>query len=446
MAHFDLISIGAGSGGIASAVRAAKHGAKVAIVEHQELGGTCVNRGCVPKKIMWFAGHLAHQLHAARDYGFALTTQGLDWAQLVAKREAYIERIHGFYGRLFEQHNITHLAGWGRFVDHHTLDVNGKQYTADHIIISPGGQPVVPNIPGADLGITSDGFFELTEQPRKAVIVGGGYIAVEIAGMLNAMGTDTTLVIRKDKPLRGFDDMLREVLLESMQAQGMTVLADTNLTAITQSGSALNCVTDQDSTLTDVDCLLWATGRKPLTDTLGLEHTDVVLDQQGFIQTDAYQNTAAQGIYALGDATGRAPLTPVAIAAGRRLASRLFNQQDDKFDYDLIPTVVFSHPPIGTVGLTETQAKEQYGDTVNVYQTRFTAMFDALTEQRLPTAMKLIVVGDDERVVGCHLIGSGVDEMLQGFAVAMRMGATKRDFDRTLAIHPTSSEELVTLI
>lgn len=446
MAHFDLICIGAGSGGIASAVRAAKHGARVAIAEYQALGGTCVNRGCVPKKIMWFAGHLAHQLHAARDYGFSVEIQGLDWAQLVAQRDAYIERIHGFYGRLFEQHHIRHLQGWARFVDNHTIEVDGVQHSADHIIIAPGGQPAIPDIDGAQLGITSDGFFQLSEQPRKAVIVGGGYIAVEIAGMLNAMGTDTTLVIRKDKPLRGFDEMLRDVLLETVQAQGITVLAQTQLQQITQADDGLQCLTDQGDTLTAVDCLLWATGRTPLTDSLGLEHTDVTLDAQGFIQTDADQNTQADRVYALGDATGRAPLTPVAIAAGRYLASRLFNQQHDRFDYDLTPTVVFSHPPIATVGLTEAQAKTQYGEAaVKVYQTRFTAMFDALTKLRLPTAMKLVVVGDEEKVVGCHMIGTGVDEMLQGFAVAIRMGATKADFDATLAIHPTSSEELVTL-
>jgi len=446
MAHFDLICIGAGSGGIASAVRAAKHGARVAIAEHQALGGTCVNRGCVPKKIMWFAGHLSHQIHVAHEYGFAVKMQGLDWAQLVAKRKAYIGRIHEFYDRLFDQHHITQLQGWARFIDNHTITVGDIAYTADHIIIASGGEPVVPNIPGAALGITSDGFFELTQQPRKAVIVGGGYIAVEIAGMLNAMGTDTTLVIRQDKPLRGFDEMLRDVLLESMQAHGISILPNTNLTQITQSGKHLSCSVNQGNTLTEVDCLLWATGRTPLTETLDLQNTEVTLDGHGFIQTDAYQNTKASRVYALGDATGHAPLTPVAIAAGRSLARRLFSQQEDKFDYDLIPTVVFSHPPIGTVGLTQAEAKAQYGDAaVQIYQTRFTAMFDALTELRLPTAMKLIVVGVEERVVGCHMIGTGVDEMLQGFAVAIRMGATKRDFDLTLAIHPTSSEELVTM-
>jgi len=445
MSDFDLICIGAGSGGIASAVRAATHGAKVAIAEPNALGGTCVNVGCVPKKIMWFAGHLAHQLHAARDYGFAVETKGLNWQQLIKKREAYIERIHSFYGCLFDKHNITHLNGHARFINNHTLDIAGQHYTADHIIIAPGGTPTVLDIPGNEHGITSDGFFELTQQPKKAIIVGGGYIAVEIAGMLNAMGTDTTLVIRRELPLRGFDQTIREVLAETMTAQGMKIITNTNLTRI-EKDKTLTVHTDQNTVIDDVDCLLWATGRRPSTDDLGLEQTDITTDKQSFIPTDTYQNTNVPGVYAVGDATGRAALTPVAIAAGRRLASRLFDGKSDwHLNYDLIPTVVFSHPPMGTIGLTETEAREQYGDAIKVYNTRFTAMFDALTEARLPTAMKLIVTGQDEKVVGCHMIGAGCDEMLQGFAVAIKMGATKADFDNTVAIHPTSSEELVTL-
>ena len=443
--HFDYLVIGGGSGGIASAVQAAKLGAKVGIVEHQELGGTCVNRGCVPKKIWYYAGTMAEHFHHGKDYGFDWQQQGFNWAHLHQKQQAYIERIHGFYDRLLNEQNITHLQGWGRFIDNHTIDVDGTAYTADHILLAPGGKPMIPPIPGAEHGITSDDFFLLTEQPKKAVVVGAGYIAVELASVLHALDTETHLLIRKQKVLRAFDDMLSDTVMETLDKVNLPVHPQTQVTQVEKAGDTLTVHLDNGTKMHDVDCLVWAVGRVPNTALLQLDNTDIEYDKRGFIPTDGQQNTNVKNLYAVGDATGRAALTPVAIKAGRYLARRLFNGESLAVDYDLIPTVVFSHPTIGTIGLSEQQARDQYSDDITVYQTRFTSMYDALTEQRMPTAMKLICTGKTEKVIGCHMIGLGCDEMLQGFAVAIGMGATKADFDRMIAIHPTSSEELVTL-
>ncbi len=444
--QFDYLVIGGGSGGIASAVQAAKLGARVALIENQQLGGTCVNRGCVPKKIMYFGSMLAEMLHDAKDYGFNISQNGFDWSQLVSKREAYISRIHGFYDQLMAKQHITVIQGWGKFVDNHTIEANGQHYQAKHILIAPGGKPSIPTIPGSEWGMTSDGFFKLTQQPKKAVVIGAGYIAVELAQVLHGLGTETTLAVRKHKALREFDDFISDTLMETLATIKLPVLTehqvdhvdkvtDNNLTIHFKNGHKID----------KVDCLIWAIGRSPHTEALGLEQTDIVVDKKGFIPVDAYQQTNLPNILAVGDVTGQPALTPVAIKAGRYLARRLFNQEDLKIDTALVPTVVFSHPPIGTIGLTEQQARAAYGDQVKVYQTRFTAMYNALTGLRLPTAMKLICVGSDQKIVGCHMIGPGCDEMLQGFAVAIGMGATKADFDRTIAIHPTSSEELVTM-
>lgn len=443
----DYLVIGGGSGGIATAVRAAMHGAKVGLIENRQLGGTCVNRGCVPKKVMYFGGMLAHMIkHDAADYGFTLEMENFNWPHLVKKREAYIHRIHSFYDKLIANNKILHIKGFGQFLDEKTIAVGKEKYTASHIVITPGAEPIMPPIKGAELGITSDGFFELKEQPKKAVIVGGGYIGVELAGMLNALGTQTTLVLRKDLPLRNFDNLLSTTLADTMERQGINLLKNHEIQTVDKTDSGLVLTYQNGHQQTQVDCLIWAIGRKPSTSLLGLDKAGVQTDQKGFIPVDAYQRTNIPGIYAIGDVTGAAQLTPVAIAAGRRLARRLFNNEKDlKVDYSLIPTVVFSHPPIGTIGLSEEEARAKYKETVKIYKTQFTAMYNALTEQRLPTAMKLVCVGEDEKVVGCHMMGMNCDEMLQGFAVAIQMGATKADFDNTLAIHPTSSEELVTL-
>ncbi|MFC4891751.1 glutathione-disulfide reductase [Pseudofrancisella aestuarii] len=450
--HFDVISVGGGSGGIAAAVQAAKFGKKVAIIEKYELGGTCVNRGCVPKKAMWYGGMLAEQLkHDVKGYGFDIDYKGFDWKVLKEKRATYIGNIHGFYDRLLDKWDITHFNNWGKFKDNKSIELdNGEVVTADHIYISPGAYPIVPdNIPGAEFGITSDGFFELEDTPKKAVIVGGGYIAVEIAGVLNALGTDVTIVIRKEKPLRGFDNDIVDTLVESMNTLGLKILNNNNITKVEKAGANLNIEFDNAESMKDIDTLIWATGRAPNTHNLGLENTNIKYNQKtGTIDINVWQETNVKGVYALGDATINAQLTPVAIACGRRLSRRLFNGETGlKPRLEYIPTVIFSHPAIGTVGLSEEEAISRYGkDDIKVYKSRFTALYSAISGFRMPTVMKLVVQGKDEKVIGCHMIGLNVDEMLQGFSVAINMGATKKDFDDTIAIHPTSSEELVTMV
>ena len=449
MRHFNYLAIGAGSGGIASANRAAIRGASAAVIEAKAVGGTCVNVGCVPKKIMWYGAHIAEALKYSAAYGFDVTQNQFDWATLVKNREAYIERIHGSYQRGFAGNGVNYIEGFARFIDAHTVEVNGERITADHITIAVGGRPSRPDIPGAEYGIDSDGFFALTSQPKKALVVGAGYIAVEIAGVLHALGTDTHLLVRGDRPLRNFDRDITDMLLERMAQDKVQLHKQINVQKVERmADNSLTVHCDNGTCFTDVDCLIWAIGRDPATDKLNLAGAGVITDEQGFIRTDKYQNTNVAGIYAVGDVTGEAQLTPVAIKAGRLLAERLFNpaMSDAHMDYSLIPTVVFSHPTIGTVGLTEQQAIEQYGaDNIKVYRSNFAAMYNAITPYRALSRFKLICAGDNEKVVGLHGIGEGMDEVLQGFAVAMKMGATKADFDATVALHPTSAEEFVTL-
>lgn len=445
--HYDLIAIGAGSGGLSVAERAASYGAKCAVVESGRLGGTCVNVGCVPKKVMWYGANIAHTLDEAPDYGFGVKREGFDWQTLVTKREEYISGINTWYHSYLADSNIALITGHAKFVDAKTIEVDGKKYTADRIVISPGGRPTIPDIPGAEHGIDSDGFFALHEQPKRVAVVGAGYIAVEVAGVLNALGSEVSLYLRKSHFLRNFDAMLRENLMEQMLDDGVNILPRTQLKeVIKEEDGTLTLVCDQGTVTKGVNALIWAIGRTPNSDQLGMETTGVTVSGTGHIPVDEWQQTDVDGIYAIGDVTGRVELTPVAIAAGRRLADRLFGgMQDRKLDYDNIASVVFSHPPIGTVGLTESEARELHGEAVKVYQTRFTSMYYALTDHKVKTAMKLVCVGAQEKIVGCHIYGPGADEMLQGFAVAIRMGATKKDFDDTVAIHPTSAEELVTM-
>ncbi|MBU2178116.1 MAG: glutathione-disulfide reductase, partial [Gammaproteobacteria bacterium] len=376
--HFDYIAIGGGSGGIASVNRAASHGKKCAIVEAKVLGGTCVNVGCVPKKAMWFAGQVAEAFKLAPDYGYAVEMPALDWSKLVASREAYISRIHASYDRVLAKNNVTVIQGFARFIDAHTIDVNGTLYSADHISIATGGRPTWPDIPGARYGIDSDGFFALAEQPKRVAIVGAGYIAVELAGVLNALGSDTHLLVRHEKALRHFDPILSDTLAEQMARDGLTLHPQTEITTVQQQAdNSLLLQFNHGGTL-EVDCLIWAIGRTPATDKLNLAAAGVKTDEQGFIPTDKFQNTNVAGIYAIGDNTGQVALTPVAVAAGRRLAERLFNGQTEMhLNYDLVPTVVFSHPAIGTIGLTEPEARAQFGDNLKVYQSEFTAMYSA---------------------------------------------------------------------
>ena len=445
--HYDLIAIGGGSGGLSVAERAARYGARCAVVEKGPLGGTCVNVGCVPKKVMWFGASIAHTLENAGGYGFALGEYSFDWAELKRARDNYVHGINDWYHTYLSDSNIDELVGTARFVDAGTIEVAGDQYTADHIVIAPGGSPMVPDTEGASLGITSDGFFELENLPRRVAVVGSGYIAVELAGMLNALGSDVTMLLRREHLLRNFDAMLRENLMEEMLGDGIDILARTQVKHILREDDGSLCIEcENGQRLEGFDELIWAIGRYPLSGELKLEAAGVACDSQGYIPTDKYQHTNVDGVYAIGDVTGRAQLTPVAIAAGRRLADRLFGGMPDRhLSYETIATVVFSHPPIGTVGLTESEARDSHGEAVKTYQTRFTAMYNAFTERKQKTAMKLVTVGAQEKVVGCHVIGPGADEMLQGFAVAIRMGATKKDLDDTVAIHPTSAEELVTM-
>ncbi|MFR9721417.1 glutathione-disulfide reductase [Aeromonas diversa] len=445
--HFDYIAIGGGSGGIASANRAAMYGKKVALIEAKELGGTCVNVGCVPKKAMWYAGQIADALKYGPDYGFDTTLNHFSWGKLVESRQAYIERIHGSYNNVLAKNQITVIKGFARFVDAHTIEVNGEHYSADHILIATGGRPETPSIPGAEYGIDSDGFFELHEQPKRVAVVGAGYIAVEIAGVLHALGSETHLLVRKHAPLRSFDPMVQETLVEVMEKEGPRLHTHAVPREVIRNADDSLTLHLEDGRHLTVDCLIWAIGRVPATDQLNLTATGIELDERGYIPTDKYQNTRVPGIYAVGDNTGRIQLTPVAVAAGRRLSERLFNNKpSEHLDYRLVPTVVFSHPPIGTIGLTEPEASAEYGETnVKIYKSQFTSMYSALTQHRQPTRMKLVCAGPEEKVVGLHGIGYAMDEILQGFGVAMKMGATKADFDNCVAIHPTSAEEFVTM-
>ncbi|HEC13499.1 MAG TPA: glutathione-disulfide reductase [Acidiferrobacteraceae bacterium] len=446
--NYDFIVIGGGSGGMAAARRAASHGVRCALIEADTIGGTCVNVGCVPKKVMWNASHLADMMRLAPDYGFQITHTRFSWPTLKRARDAYIQRLNAIYHRNLETSEVTEIHGTARFQDAHTIVVGDRTVTAGHIMIATGSTPVIPPIPGADLGIDSDGFFALNEQPNHVLVIGGGYIAVEFSGLLHALGTEVTMLLRGETFLRNFDSSLRETLMEEMQRAGVNIMTCIDMDRLQEEESGHISVRSRSGeTITGFDTVIWATGRRPASDHLNLEAAGVKRDQRGNIPTDAYQNTNVTGIYAVGDVTGRTALTPVAIAAGRHLADRLFGgQQDAKLDYDNIPTVMFSHPPIGTVGMTEEQARQMYGeDGVKVYQSRFTNMLYAVSEHRVPTVVKLITTGSQEKIVGCHIIGEGADEIIQGFAVAVKMGALKSDFDNTVAIHPTSGEELVTL-
>jgi glutathione reductase (NADPH) len=444
--RYDLIVVGGGSGGLAHAQRAAEYGASAAIVEKGPLGGTCVNVGCVPKKVMWYAAQHAHQFHHVADYGFDVELRGHDWAGLKARRDAYIERLNGIYRTNLDKRGVTYISGWARFVDANTLEVDGRRIEAGRIVIATGGRPAVPDIPGAEYGITSDGFFELEDRPQRVLIAGSGYIAVELAGVFNALGSDVQLIVRKDSVLREFDTMLGTELMDAMDREHIDLVTRVVPKSVEKTADGIVLHAEDGRTFGPVDCLVWAIGRTPNTAGLDAEKAGIELDPWGFIPTDKYQNTNVDHIFALGDVTGRAQLTPVAIAAGRRLADRLYGGMEDRhLEYELIPTVIFSHPPIGTVGLSEEMARQLHGDDVKTYVAKFTGMYYALGTNKKRSVMKLVTAGPDEKVVGCHVIGEGADEMMQGFAVAIRMGATKNDFDDTVAIHPTSAEELVTM-
>ncbi|QIK36870.1 glutathione-disulfide reductase [Caldichromatium japonicum] len=444
--HFDLIAIGGGSGGLAIAEKAAQLGKRIALIERSKLGGTCVNAGCVPKKVMWYAAHLASAVAEAPGYGILADLAGVDWSRLVEGRNRYVAAINAYWEGYVERLGIAHLKGTARLVDARTVAVGDELYSAEHLVIATGSRPIVPRLPGAELGITSDGFFALAEQPKRVAIIGGGYIGVELAGVLRALGSEVTVVALEDRLLWLFDPLVSQVLAENMRTSGIEIHLEFEVAALERDEQGIALIARDGQRLGGFDQAIWAVGRAPNSRELGLKAAGIEVAPNGVIPTDEYQNTQVPGIYAIGDVAGREPLTPVAIAAGRRLAERLFNNKPEvRLDYDNIPTVVFAHPPVGKVGLTEPQAHERYGDTLSIYETQFTPMRYAISAHGYRTAMKLICAGPEERVVGIHLIGDGVDEMLQGFAVAVKMGATKSDLDNTVAIHPCSAEELVTL-
>ena len=448
MREYDIIAIGGGSGGSATMNRAAMHGAKAAVIEGNIIGGTCVNVGCVPKKVMWYGALVSETLkNYAADYGYTIGETSFDFKTLRKNREAYIDRSRQAFSNNFNRNGIDYIEGYARFVDKNTVEVNGEQIRAKHIVIATGSYAFVPNVPGSELGGTSDDVFAWEELPESVSIIGAGYIAVELAGVLHGLGVKTDLFVRKGGPLRGFDQGIVEVLVEEMKKNGQPLHTHKVPQKLEKLDNGDIQIHFEDGTTHTSQKVIWAVGRKANVSQLNLEAAGVALNERGFIQVDEYQNTTTPGIYALGDVSGEKELTPVAVKAGRTLSERLFNGKTDiKMDYELIPTVVFSHPAIGSIGLSQEQAEAKYGaENIKVYESNFAGMYSAITVHRQMTKLKLITLGEEEKIIGLHGIGEGVDEMIQGFAVAVKMGATKADFDATVAIHPTASEEFVTM-
>lgn len=440
----DLIVLGAGSGGLATAFRAAEHGARVALVDPAALGGTCVHRGCVPKKALWYAAQWAQSQEFAVTAGFNSTPGTLDWEHFRGIRQGYIERIEGSYSRRLPEAGVEVVRQSGRFVGPHLIKLaDGRQMQAAHVVVATGARPRTLDVPGFELGLVSDDMFALTTRPQRVAIVGGGYVAVEFAGLLNALGSEVEMFAH-GRLLEGFDEELTQALQQQMQAQGIRVNLKSAIQAVQRDASGLMVDDGIVGSRGPYDALLWAVGRVPNTESLSLSAIGVETDDRGHILVNAHQDTNVAGIHALGDVTTRKALTPVAVAAGRLLADRLFGDRPGvQLDYENIPTIVFAEPPVGMVGLTEQAARAKHGDAVKIYRASFTPMQWALVGKREKSLMKLVCVGEDERVLGIHLLSPGADEMLQGFAVALKMGLHKRDLDATVAIHPSSAEELV---
>ena len=441
----DLLVIGGGSGGLACAIRAATHGARVTLFEPHELGGTCVNRGCVPKKAMWYAAEWAEAQDMARAVGFGVQPGKLDWPSFVARREAYVLRARTSYANRLAKLGIEVVPEPAHFTGPRTLRAGGNDYRAPHVLIATGSRSRPLGVPGAELAIDSDGFFKLDACPARVGIIGGGYIGVELAGVLRALGARVEITTRSGL-LTHFDVDLGKELGVAMHADGIVHHEGSVVRGIRRDGGALWLDCDDGVARGPYDCVISAIGRVPNVESLALDAAGVQVNARQEIETDACENTAAKGVYAIGDVNGKPALTPVAIAAGRQLAERLFNgKADAHLDYANIPSVVFAHPPVGSVGLSEAVARKQYSAGVTVHTSRFTPMAWSLAGRGGKTFMKLVCVGADQRVVGLHGIGPGMDEMLQGFAVALKLGATYADLLRTVAIHPTSAEEFVTM-
>lgn len=442
---YDLIVLGGGSGGLAAAFRAAQHGQRVAMLEPGELGGTCVNVGCVPKKAMWLAADLSAKIGMAAAMGFDVPVRpALDWKELVVHRQAYIANIHASYLKRLNENNVVRVPRKGRLVDAHTVECSdGVRISATHILIATGAHPQRPDIPGAELGAVSDDFFNLCSAPARVAIVGGGYIAVELAGLLQALGSKVTLLVRGERLLERFDAELTAQLAENLRHQGVQVHFNYRLRELRREGEAVVAYGHDGPHEAVFDQLFFATGRRGNSAGLGLEALGIVVGDKGEVEVDEWQTTAVPSVHAVGDIAGKVGLTPVAIAAARKLMNRLFGGNPQaKMDYANVASVVFSHPALGAVGLSEEEAREQHGD-VRVYRSNFRPMLEALSDGTQRSLFKLVCVGEEERVVGVHLLGEAADEILQGFALAVKMGATKAQFDDTVAIHPTSAEEIV---
>ncbi|KAF9312997.1 Glutathione reductase [Podila horticola] len=452
---YDYLVIGGGSGGLASARRAASYGAKVALIEGSgRLGGTCVNVGCVPKKVMWNTASIAEAIHDAKEYGFPeVGPTTFDWNTLKHKRDAYIKRLNGIYERNLEKDSVEYISGLASFVSENSVTLgNGEEIHAKKILIAVGGRPTIPQVPGAELGIDSDGFFDLEHQPKRVAVVGTGYIGVELAGIFHALGSKVSIFSRTEEILRPFDPIIKDTLRKEMVKIGVEIVPHAQVKSLAKAENnaiTLNYVSNGQEASAEFDTVLWAIGRHPNLENLAVDKAGVTLNNKGYVVADEYQETVIPDVYALGDVCGIEQLTPVAIAAGRRLSDRLFGPaqfKNAKLDYRNVPSVIFSHPTAGAVGLTEAQAIKEYGvENLNVYVSEFSGMYNAMKAHKTPSAFKLICAGPEEKVVGIHIVGQGSDEMLQGFAVALKMGATKADFDSTVALHPTSAEELVTL-
>jgi len=442
---FDLFVIGAGSGGVRAARFAAGFGAKVAVAESRYLGGTCVNVGCVPKKLLVYGAHYAEDIGQAQGYGWTIDGATFDWKTLIANKNREIQRLNGIYRSILVDSGVTLLQAHARLVDAHTVEVEGKQYTAEHILIATGGWPHVPAIPGREHAITSNEAFYLESLPRRVLVVGGGYIAVEFASIFHGCGADTKLLYRGELFLRGFDGSLRDHLKDEMIKKGVDLQFNADIVHIDKQADGSLLATLQDGRTLEADCIFYATGRRPMLDDLGLEKAGVALDARGFIAVDDEYRTSVSSILAIGDVIGRVQLTPVALAEGMAVARRLFKpEQYRKVDYTAIPTAVFSLPNMATVGLTEEEAREQ-GYKVTIFESRFRPMKLTMTDSLERSLMKLVVDAETDRVLGCHMAGPDAGEIMQGLGVALKAGATKQVFDDTLGIHPTAAEEFVTM-
>jgi|TARA_Y100000782_G_scaffold114239_1_gene149707 glutathione reductase (NADPH) len=442
---FDLFVIGAGSGGVRAARFAAGYGARVAVAESRYLGGTCVNVGCVPKKLLVYGAHYAEDIHEAEGYGWTIDGARFDWASLIANKDREIQRLNGIYKNLLTDSGVTLLQAHARLVDAHTVEVDGKHYSAEHILIATGGWPFVPEIPGREHAITSNEAFYLDALPRRVLVVGGGYIAVEFASIFHGCGADTKLLYRGELFLRGFDGALRDHLKDELIKKGLDLQFNADIARIDKQADGTLLATLEDGRTLEADCIFYATGRRPMLDGLGLENVDVALDKRGFVAIDEQFRTSTPSILAIGDVIGRIQLTPVALAEGMAVARQLFKPEEYRpVDYHNIATAVFSLPNMATVGLTEEQAREQ-GHKVVLFESRFRPMKQTMTDSLERSLMKLVVDADTDKVLGCHMAGPEAGEIIQGLAVALKAGATKRIFDDTVGIHPTAAEEFVTM-